>query len=122
MLPRLFYESLPLLYILAGLFFLVITKQPLLLFAGLLLYTCGTLIWVMRSDNRRTDNIRYTNKHNMTPEWLYELQPFIQIGLVLLLWRQPLALWLQLLSLPLVAWALICLQRRSRFRHHKIPR
>ena len=121
MLPRLLYESLPLLYILAGLFFLVITKQPLLLFAGLLLYTCGTLIWVMRSDNRRTDNMHYTNKHKMTPEWLYELQPFIQIGLVLLLWRQPLALWLQLLSLPLVAWALICLQRRSHSRHHKIP-
>ena len=121
MLPRLLYESLPLLYILAGLFFLVITKQPLLLFAGLLLYTCGTLIWVMRSGNRRTDNIRYANKRRMTPEWLYELQPFIQIGLVLLLWRQPLALWLQLLSLPLVAWALICLQRRSQFRHHKMP-
>ena len=121
MLPRLLYESLPLLYILAGLFFLVITKQPLLLFAGLLLYTCGTLIWVMRSGNRRTDNIRYANKRRMTLEWLYELQPFIQIGLVLLLWRQPLALWLQLLSLPLVAWALICLQRRSHFRHHKIP-
>ena len=100
---------------------MVITKQPLLLFAGLLLYTCGTLIWVMRSGNRRTDNIRYANKRRMTPEWLYELQPFIQIGLVLLLWRQPLALWLQLLSLPLVAWALICLQRRSHFRHHKIP-
>ena len=121
MLPRLLYESLPLLYILTGLFFLFVTTQPLLLFAGLLLYTCGTLIWVMRSGNRRTDNIRYANKHKMTPEWLYELQPFIQIGLVLLLWRQPLALWLQLLSLPLVAWALICLQRRSHFRHHKIP-
>ena len=121
MLPRLLYESLPLFYLLAGLLFLVVTKQPLLLFAGLLLYTCGTLIWVMRSGNRRTDNTRYANKRNMTPEWLYELQPFIQIGLVLLLWRQPLALWLQLLSLPLVAWALICLQRRSHFRHHKIP-
>ena len=121
MLPRLLYESLPLFYLLAGLLFLVVTKQPLLLFAGLLLYTCGTLIWVMRSGNRRTDNIRYANKRRMTPEWLYELQPFIQIGLVLLLWRQPLALWLQLLSLPLVAWALICLQRRSHFRHHKIP-
>ena len=121
MLPRLLYESLPLFYLLAGLLFLVVTKQPLLLFAGLLLYTCGTLIWVMRSGNRRTDNIRYANKRNMTPEWLYEIQPFIQIGLVLLLWRQPLALWLQLLSLPLVAWALICLQRRSHFRHHKIP-
>ena len=121
MLPRLLYESLPLFYLLAGLLFLVVTKQPLLLFAGLLLYTCGTLIWVMRSGNRRTDNTRYANKRNMTPEWLYELQPFIQIGLVLLLWRQPLALWLQLLSLPLVAWALICLQRRSQFRHHKMP-
>ncbi len=121
MLPRLLYESLPLFYLLAGLLFLVVTKQPLLLFAGLLLYTCGTLIWVMRSGNRRTDHTRYANKRNMTPEWLYEIQPFIQIGLVLLMWRQPLALWLQLLSLPLVAWALICLQRRSQFRHHKMP-
>ena len=121
MLPRLLYESLPLFYLLAGLLFLVVTKQPLLLFAGLLLYTCGTLIWVMRSGNRRTDNTRYANKRNMTPEWLYEIQPFIQIGLVLLMWRHPLALWLQLLSLPLVAWALICLQRRSQFRHHKMP-
>ena len=121
MLPRLLYESLPLFYLLAGLLFLVVTKQPLLLFAGLLLYTCGTLIWVMRSGNRRTDNTRYANKRNMTPEWLYEIQPFIQIGLVLLMWRQPLALWLQLLSLPLMAWALICLQRRSQFRHHKMP-
>ena len=121
MLPRLLYESLPLFYLLAGLLFLVVTKQPLLLFAGLLLYTCGTLIWVMRSGNRRTDNTRYANKRNMTPEWLYEIQPFIQIGLVLLMWRQPLALWLQLLSLPLVAWAHICQQRRSQFRHHKMP-
>lgn len=119
--PRLLYELLPLIYIVAGLSLIVSTHQPLLLFAALLLYTCGTLIWVMRSGNRRTDGAQCPAKRWIQPEWLYELQPFIQIGLVLLLWRQPVALWLQLLSLPIVSWALICLQRRNSYRQHKIP-
>jgi hypothetical protein len=121
MLPRLVYESLPLLYIVSGLFLLLITQQPLLLFAGLMLYTSGTLIWVLRSSNRRSRAIRYPDKGWFQPEWLYELQPFIQIALVLLLWRQPLDLGLQLLSLPLAGWALICLQRRKQARQHKNP-
>jgi hypothetical protein len=121
MLPRLIYESLPLLYIVSGLFLLLITQQPLLLFAGLMLYTSGTLVWVLRSSNRRSGAIQYPIKSWFQPEWLYELQPFIQIALVLLLWRQPLDLGLQLLSLPLASWALICLQRRKQARQHKTP-
>lgn len=121
MLPHLLYELLPMLYIATGLGMILSAHQPLLLFAALLLYTCGTLIWVMRSGNRRTDGAHCPAKRRVRPEWLYELQPFIQIGLVLLLWRQPVALWLQLLSLPLVAWALICLQRRNHSRQHKLP-
>ena len=54
MLPRLLYESLPLLYILAGLFFLVITKQPLLLFAGLLLWQRKNILSLYEKIKQRT--------------------------------------------------------------------
>lgn len=112
MLPLLVYEMLPLTYTLSGGLLLLRSNMELLLLGGVLLYIGGALISVLRSMARRRDIVFYPNKIWLQPEWLYELMPFIQIGLVILIWRSPLPLGIKLAAFCLLGWALICLHRR----------
>ncbi|MGY3925787.1 hypothetical protein [Aeromonas simiae] len=116
MLVRPLYESLPPLCLLGGSAALALGDQPLLWLAGILLLGSGTLIWVMRSNYRRTDLVIYPARRWLKPEWLYELQPFLLLLLALLLSHWPLyGPWLALLP---GGWALRCLLLRQRRRHH----
>ncbi len=123
MLPLFVYELLPLTYTLSGGLLLLRGNMELLLMGGLLLYVCGSLISVLRSSARRRDIVLYPSKLWLQPEWLYELMPFMQIGIVILVWRSALPLGLQLASLCLLGWALICLHRRHihRLGHQRSP-
>lgn len=128
MLPLFIYELLPLTYTLSGGLLLLRSNMELLLMGGLLFYICGALISILRSTARRRDLVFYPHKFWLQPEWLYELMPFLQIGLVILVWRSPLPLGIQLASFGLLGWALLCLHRRhihrqgqrrtQRKRHH----
>ena len=115
MLPRRLYESLPSAYLGGGSLLLLLGHPPLLWGAGALLFGCGALIWMMRSSYRRTDLVVYPRHRWLRPEWLYEAQPFLLLGLAIALGQLEQGGWLALL---IAGWALRCLWARHRHRHH----
>lgn len=123
MLPLVVYELLPLTYTLSGGLLMLRSNMELLLIGGLLLYVCGAIVTALRSTARRRDVVLYPSKLWLQPEWLYELMPFLQIGVVILVWRSAQPLGMQLASLCLLGWALICLRRRHihRLGHSRSP-
>nr|WP_321269000.1 hypothetical protein [uncultured Tolumonas sp.] len=116
MLPVLVYEALPLIYISSGSIMLTIGQSPLTLIAALLLYCAGASIWIMRSDNRRTDHHMVpSHKLFLLPETLYEIKPFFYLFTGLLLVRNEEFL---IVGSLIIFWALLCVFRRIRHRRH----
>lgn len=89
MLPPWIYEQLPLLYLLLSAVLWSFAHSPLLWLAATLLFAVGALIWMMRSNYRRTDLVIYPAKRWLQPEWYYEALPFLWLALGLVLLRQP---------------------------------
>ncbi|MFM7968809.1 hypothetical protein ACF2JD_11705 [Aeromonas sp. A-5] len=116
MLPPWIYEQLPLLYLLLSAVLWSFAHSPLLWLAATLLFAVGALIWMMRSNYRRTDLVIYPAKRWLQPEWYYEALPFLWLALGLVLLRLPDTT--ALLGLLPCLWAGRCLWARRRHRHH----
>ncbi|MNJ27799.1 hypothetical protein D3C77_223150 [compost metagenome] len=116
MLPPWIYEQLPLLYLLLSAVLWSFAHSPLLWLAATLLFTVGALLWMMRSNYRRTDLVIYPAKRWLQPEWYYEALPFLWLALGLVLLRQPDTT--ALLALLPCLWGGRCLWTRRRHRHH----
>ena len=116
MLPPWIYEQLPLLYLLLSAVLWSFAHSPLLWLAATLLFAVGALIWMMRSNYRRTDLVIYPAKRWLQPEWYYEALPFLWLALGLVLLRQPDTT--ALLALLPCLWGGRCLWTRRRHRHH----
>ncbi len=93
MLPKPLYEILPYGYFIVGGGLWLVSTSALETLAGVLLYFAGAQQWVLRSNYRRSDRVR-TNlinnhlqlaeeqlHHPLYPRWLYEMLPFVYIGL-----------------------------------------
>lgn len=93
MLPKPLYEILPYCYFIVGGALWLASSGVLEMLAGVLLYFAGAQQWVLRSNYRRTDRVK-TNlinnhlqlakeqlHHPLYPRWLYEMLPFLYIGL-----------------------------------------
>lgn len=116
MLPVLLYEALPLIYLSCGSVILVISQSALDLTAAVLLYCAGAFIWIMRSENRRTDRrVGPSHKFIFLPETLYEFKPFIVLFIGLLLVKNEAFL---IVGALIIFWALLCVFRRIRHRRH----
>ncbi|MCY9821903.1 hypothetical protein [Aeromonas media] len=116
MLPPWIYEQLPLLYLLLSAVLWFFAHSPLLWLAAILLFVVGALLWMMRSNYRRTDLVIYPAKRWLQPEWYYEALPFLWLALGLVLLRQPDTT--ALLALLPCLWGGRCLWTRRRHRHH----
>lgn len=93
MLPKSMYETLPYCYFIVGSTLWLASDRPLELIAGILLFFAGAQQWILRSNYRRRDRIKayLINKnkkfatqqlhHGYYPRGLYEILPFIYIGL-----------------------------------------
>lgn len=117
MLPTLLYETLPVIYLSSGSVMLTIGQSTLTLAAAVLLYFASAFIWIMRSENRRTDH-RTGPSHEFLflPEALYEFKPFFYLLIGLLLIRNDEFL---IAGALIIFWALLCEVRRSRNRKHQ---
>lgn len=113
MLPLWIYEQLPLLYLLLSAVLWFFAHSPLLWLAAILLFVVGALLWMMRSNYRRTDLVIYPAKRWLQPEWCYEALPFLWLALGLVLLRLP-----DTTALLPCLWAGRCLWTRRRHRHH----
>lgn len=117
MLPTLLYEALPLIYVSSGSVMLTIGQSSLTLTAAVLLYFAGACIWIMRSENRRTDRrVGPSHKLIFLPETLYEFKPFFYLFIGLLLIRNEEFI---IAGALIIFWALLCEIRRSRNRQHQ---
>lgn len=116
MLPLWIYEQLPLLYLLLSAVLWFFAHSPLLWLAAILLFVVGALLWMMRSNYRRTDLVIYPAKRWLQPEWYYEALPFLWLALGLVLLRQPDTT--ALLALLPCLWGGRCLWTRRRHRYH----
>lgn len=91
MLPKPLYEALPYVYFLIGSALWISSSNPLEIVAGVLLYFAGAQQWVLRSNYRRRDRVQANlvnshrrqddHQHGLYPRWLYEMLPFVYIGL-----------------------------------------
>lgn len=78
--PKTIYEAVPYIYMSGGIAEITYFKGVLGTSSGLLLFLAGALIWVLRSNARRTDP-EVSRKNTEDNEILYELKPFILIAL-----------------------------------------
>ncbi|QXB54458.1 MULTISPECIES: hypothetical protein [Aeromonas] len=116
MLPLWIYEQLPQLYLFMAAALWLFAHSPLIWLAAALLFVVGTLIWMMRSNYRRTDLVIFPAKRWLQPEWFYEALPFLWLALGLMLLRLPETT--PLLALLPCLWGCRCLWARRLHRHH----
>ncbi len=77
MLPSKLYEVLPYAYIATGVAVLLSYDNWLAVVCALLLTFAGAVVWILRSDNRRSDMKGARYKYGgVMPFWLYEMLPF----------------------------------------------
>ena len=78
MIPDKIYEVLPYAYVAVGSAVMLATNAWLLVVCGFLMACAGAVVWVLRSDNRRSDIKAARSKYGgILPFWCYELLPFI---------------------------------------------
>ncbi|HEX5792560.1 MAG TPA: hypothetical protein VFY01_04740 [Rheinheimera sp.] len=122
MLPEKVYEVLPYAYVATGVAIMLGFDSALALISGALMAIAGAIVWVLRSDNRRSDIKGAREKYGgVMPFWLYELLPFSYFMLALMLFAgsdnvyfYPFAMILLVVGVQL--WLL-----RSSYRKHQRP-
>lgn len=122
MLPAKLYEVLPYAYVVGGTGMMLGFDLWLATLSGVLVATAGAVVWVLRSDNRRSDIKDARNKYGgVLPFWLYELLPFSYFMLALLLfvlssnvYLYPSAMLMLVIGMQL--WLL-----RGSYRKHQQP-
>lgn len=122
MLPEKMYEMVPYAYVGSGIGIMLGFDSWYTLLAGVLMAAAGAVVWVLRSDHRRSDIKDARHKYGgVLPFWLYELLPFSYFMLALLLfvvsdnvYLYPFAMILLVIGVQL--WGL-----RSSYRKHQRP-
>jgi hypothetical protein len=122
MLPTSIYELLPSSYLLIGSYIVSTSTDVIVVVAGCLFFFSGALIWILRSTNRRVDKgVKYYMlifRHAYLPDTLYELLPFINVFIGLVLIRTNIHPALAVAGSALISWAFYCVVQRSIFRKH----
>lgn len=122
MLPAKLYETIPYAYIAVGCVILLGINSWLAVVSGVLIVFAGAVIWVLRSDNRRSDIKDARNKYGgVLSFWFYEMLPF-NYGIVAMLlftgsdnvYFYPSAMIMLVVGIQL--WLL-----RSSYRKHQRP-
>ncbi|MFT4925417.1 MAG: hypothetical protein ACI8WB_001510 [Phenylobacterium sp.] len=88
--PKIIYEAFPYFHMTLGIVAISHFQTLLTSFSGVCFFAAGAVMWVLRSDNRRKDQI-FKRKHD-GGNWreLYELKPFLYIlaGVLFSSWSQ----------------------------------
>ncbi|KKO48378.1 hypothetical protein VT06_11800 [Arsukibacterium sp. MJ3] len=119
MIPAKIYEPLPYSYMLAGLVSMAFLPSLFGVLSGGLLFMAGALVWIVRSEHRREDNVFAERKNGPLPFWGYELLPFACLLLALTIFMLPFSQFYYpsaviLLVVGLQLWLTRTMQRRHR--------
>lgn len=120
MLSKMTYELLPTTYLVAGIGSISMLETSYGIIAGAILYSVGALVWVMRSNYRRTDERRHPKKSLiMLPEWLYEFVPFLLIACSAVIIQLSQQFAATISATVLTLYAMHKLYLRYQHRHHE---
>ncbi|MDT3278898.1 hypothetical protein [Shewanella scandinavica] len=120
MLTKPLYEILPFGYMALGSSSFIALDINYALAAATVVFVLGARIYVMRSQNRRTDSVR-RRKSGYLPEMIYNFLPFIYLIAALAIFKfLPKDLY-PILAICLLSYGLYILVRRSLYRRHKLP-
>lgn len=119
MLPTKIYEPLPYSYMFAGLVSMMLVPSMLGVVSGALLFLAGALVWIVRSEHRREDEVYAERKNGPMPFWSYELLPFACLLSALTIFVLPLSQLYYpsaviLLIVGIQLWVTRNMQRRHR--------
>lgn len=79
MLPERLYETLPYFYVVSGSQTVLWSPHWAAALSGVMLTFIGAIVWVIRTEKRRSPyGIKFKDQGGV-PFWLYELQPFIYL-------------------------------------------
>ncbi|MCS6207557.1 hypothetical protein [Shewanella baltica] len=120
MLTKPLYEILPFGYMALGSSSFIALDINYALVAATVVFVLGARIYVMRSQNRRTDSAR-RRKSGYLPEMIYNFLPFIYLITALAIFKfLPKDLY-PIVAICLLSYGLYILVRRSLYRRHKLP-
>ncbi|VEF25147.1 Uncharacterised protein [Shewanella baltica] len=120
MLTKPLYEILPFGYMALGSSSFIALDIDYALVAATVVFVLGARIYVMRSQNRRTDSAR-RRKSGYLPEMIYNFLPFIYLIAALAIFKfLPKDLY-PIVAICLLSYGLYILVRRSLYRRHKLP-
>lgn len=120
MLTKPLYEILPFGYMALGSSSFIALDINYALVAATVVFVLGARIYVMRSQNRRTDSAR-RRKSGYFPEMIYNFLPFIYLIAALAIFKfLPKDLY-PIVAICLLSYGLYILVRRSLYRRHKLP-
>lgn len=122
MVPDKIYEVLPYAYVVTGSAVMLATNAWLIAVCGFLLVFAGAVIWVLRSDNRRSDIKGARNKYGgVLPFWCYELLPFSYFMLALLLFALSNNIYIYPSAMILLVIGMQLWLLRGSYRKHQRP-
>lgn len=122
MLPTKIYEILPYGYVATGGSVMLSVESWLALTSGLLIMLAGAVIWVLRSDNRRSDMRNAREKYGgILPFWFYEMLPFGYFILALLLFTASSNMYFYPSAMVLLIVGLQLWLLRGSYRKHQRP-
>lgn len=118
MLAKPIYEALPYSYLLVGALAISKIDSTIAQGLGVLLFLFGSQIYVLRSDNRRTDRAS-RRKKGIIPRFIYERIPafYLLSGLLVLKIEST---YSPVISLIIISYAAYLAIRRSQYRKHKV--
>lgn len=121
-LPAKLYEPLPYAYIAVGSAILLAINSWLAVICGLLVLFAGAVIWILRSDHRRSDIKDARNKYGgVLPFWFYEMLPFNYSILALLLFTGSDNVYLYPSAMIMLVVGIQLWVLRSSYRKHQRP-
>ena len=122
MVPNQIYEVLPYAYVSGGSAVMLITDNWLVVVCGFLLVLSGAVVWVLRSDNRRSDIKDARNKYGgVLSFWCYELLPFSYFMLALLLFALSSNVYIYPSAMILLVIGMQLWLLRGSYRKHQRP-
>lgn len=122
MLPGKLYESLPYAYIASGVAVLLADNSLMAVSCSLLLIFAGAVVWILRSDNRRSDihGARYKYGGSL-PFWWYEMTPFACVMLAMLVFSVSENMYVYPFAVLLLGSGTHMWLLRSSYRKHQRP-